>query len=763
MRAGAKFLLLLMAFSGVASVSFASTTVYVPAVTGDGDGLMAKLTVSLTTATSPGNGEIYTSVSTRTGVDTQNSEKIANRYSEAFTGRDLDDYDIFFRIDTNAYQIDGPSAGAAMTIALIAEVQNRAVPENVTITGTINDSGVIGPVRGIYQKAVASSNSGMKLFVIPQGEAVQRATVTERVNGQDTEVTKDVNLLEYAPENLDLVVAEAATVKEALQIIEAGPDLNKIKAIERTPLPEFSAAPLVLPERFATFKEFSQELVESASAKVVKSEKLAENAEYYNQDLLETAKSLNNRAKTLLDQANEFLGKNYLYTGANFAFLALTSASQAEAILEHQSIITDNSSQFEEVLQQQSDRCSDLLKRLGARGVGREDADWVIGAQQRTLWACNNVNELKSAPAEVVVIGGQKIDITLPLDRLEKLMMASAWMDSAESMLSKAAKTSVSKKVSEESVAGLARKQSITIEDLLVARDCTPQDYESPLCEINAKELFTRYYKCSIDAKAKNWNAASIYCASVAKSALESDNLQNQIKNIDADVLGVAEAVESQLEEIREEIEGSPTTFAFVFWQHSKYLGSAARFHLQNGDAAQASGELSSSVLILHMSKNLANDSLQMFSASGIAPLAPGQEGKGLNTKLEVIEREPELSVIAGVLLGVLIVILAAIIIVVLRQGGLEPGHYGRGRERKRLERSEARKEPEYNKEHLERVKQLHSRPASAMTNQASESRTKTIKAALKKAEEDYHFGRINTIRFEKLKAKYETMMRDFK
>jgi hypothetical protein len=66
-------------------------------------------------------------------------------------------------------RIDGPSAGALMTIAVMAATRGDTVRADATMTGTINPDGMIGPVGGIVQKLEAAAKFGKKLVLIPIG------------------------------------------------------------------------------------------------------------------------------------------------------------------------------------------------------------------------------------------------------------------------------------------------------------------------------------------------------------------------------------------------------------------------------------------------------------------------------------------------------------------------------------------------------------------------------------------------------------------
>jgi hypothetical protein len=73
------------------------------------------------------------------------------------------DYDVSGRID-------GPSAGALMTVGLLALIRGDKIKKGVTMTGSINPDGTIGPVGGIPYKVDGAKKAKAKLMLIPLGQ-----------------------------------------------------------------------------------------------------------------------------------------------------------------------------------------------------------------------------------------------------------------------------------------------------------------------------------------------------------------------------------------------------------------------------------------------------------------------------------------------------------------------------------------------------------------------------------------------------------------
>jgi PDZ domain-containing protein len=78
------------------------------------------------------------------------------------------DFPVDISIDTS--DIGGPSAGLAMTLAIIDELSpgNLTGGKRVATTGTISSDGEVGPIGGIEQKTVAARSAGADLFLVPK-------------------------------------------------------------------------------------------------------------------------------------------------------------------------------------------------------------------------------------------------------------------------------------------------------------------------------------------------------------------------------------------------------------------------------------------------------------------------------------------------------------------------------------------------------------------------------------------------------------------
>ncbi len=86
--------------------------------------------------------------------------------SALITGQPMSKWRISYDV---AGRIDGPSAGGLMTATVLAAILGRHLLPKVTMTGTINPDGTIGPVGGIYHKLDGAKKVGMTKVLIPAG------------------------------------------------------------------------------------------------------------------------------------------------------------------------------------------------------------------------------------------------------------------------------------------------------------------------------------------------------------------------------------------------------------------------------------------------------------------------------------------------------------------------------------------------------------------------------------------------------------------
>lgn len=171
----------------------------------------------------PGQGRILVQTTPLMGIVFQDAANTAVYVAQNKTGVSLAGSDVIFSIEAEHQisSVDGPSAGALMTLVMISALKNQPLDPFVTLTGTIDKDGHIGAVGGVIEKATAAQENKKTRFLIPKenSELVQYTTkrtsygglvlverVPERISAQDY-IQKNVGITVTVVDSIDDVIA----------------------------------------------------------------------------------------------------------------------------------------------------------------------------------------------------------------------------------------------------------------------------------------------------------------------------------------------------------------------------------------------------------------------------------------------------------------------------------------------------------------------------------------------------------------------------
>jgi ATP-dependent Lon protease len=123
--------------------------------------------------------------------------------------------DLHLHVPAGAIPKDGPSAGVTMATAIVSAARGVPVANDVAMTGEITLSGLVLPVGGIREKAMAARRYGIKTMVLPKLNEPDLAELPEEVRREMKFVP--VTTLEEA-----LAVALPGSVPVGVAVGDAG-------------------------------------------------------------------------------------------------------------------------------------------------------------------------------------------------------------------------------------------------------------------------------------------------------------------------------------------------------------------------------------------------------------------------------------------------------------------------------------------------------------------------------------------------------------
>lgn len=230
--------------------------------------------------------------------------------SSLLTGHRITDYEFTFK--SYGYS-DGPSAGMLTTAALLALINNVAVREDTTMTGTINPDGTCGPVGGIPFKMEAAAKAGLKRFGYPTGSRL------------DSDKTGEVDLKEKA-RSLGMEAREIDDVYEAYEWL-TGKVLHRSRNIEMDEMDiPISSNNRLRADLTTTLTDLKAQIQRLPSISMM-NERLKKQSGYYSQDTI----NLRNMLGKFANDIDTYLSDGEIAA----AYLNLQRALMTARMLEH--------------------------------------------------------------------------------------------------------------------------------------------------------------------------------------------------------------------------------------------------------------------------------------------------------------------------------------------------------------------------------------------------------------------------------------------
>ncbi len=139
--------------------------------------------------------------------------------------------DIHIHVPDGATPKDGPSAGAAMTTAMVSALTGIPVRADVAMTGEITLRGEVTAIGGLKEKLLAALRGGIKTVIIPEENVKDLAEIPDNVKeGLEIVPVKWIDkVLQLALERLPTPLAEEDLAAAAAAGTSAGGTVEAIK------------------------------------------------------------------------------------------------------------------------------------------------------------------------------------------------------------------------------------------------------------------------------------------------------------------------------------------------------------------------------------------------------------------------------------------------------------------------------------------------------------------------------------------------------
>ena len=89
--------------------------------------------------------------------------------------------DLHLHVPAGSIPKDGPSAGLAMTMAMLSLLSGKPVPASLAMTGEITLRGKVMQVGGIKEKVLAAARAGIKHIILPKGNERHFEEIPEEI------------------------------------------------------------------------------------------------------------------------------------------------------------------------------------------------------------------------------------------------------------------------------------------------------------------------------------------------------------------------------------------------------------------------------------------------------------------------------------------------------------------------------------------------------------------------------------------------------
>lgn len=117
----------------------------------------------------------------RESVDAAYSYVRARAHALKIDNDEFKDSDIHIHFPAGAIPKDGPSAGAAVTLAIASVLSRRAVRRDLALTGEVTLRGKVLEIGGVKEKVLAAYRAGLRQIILPKSNEKDLRDIPEEV------------------------------------------------------------------------------------------------------------------------------------------------------------------------------------------------------------------------------------------------------------------------------------------------------------------------------------------------------------------------------------------------------------------------------------------------------------------------------------------------------------------------------------------------------------------------------------------------------
>jgi len=642
-------LFFLLAFSASVLAVVQESSMKIFAVTSEGQGLSADLILKIT----DGSGKVWSSVTPLVGTTTQNAEIAAVNIAKNYSS-EVESYDYLFEIKSEASLVEGPSAGSAMALLVVSALKDKKIPREVGMTGTIAEDGSIGPVGGVFEKSQEAANIGIKLFMIPRGEARQTVKLPSGV--------QNISLPDYALKEWGMKVVEVSNLDESFKLAFSNIekiDINKSqKAAELvfTPQPIMQASSLQpLQKLTKNYLAETKELINSARNSL--STTLITDTSIINgllSQLGDTEDALN-EAQTLYDN-------NYLYSAANYTFLARVNALTIKDIADNPSILSENSTVLKLKIDSLKEKVQALEEEL-SKAIPIDNIEWFAASQQRLVWARVNLEQLSQPETVIIINGVQQGSDEAVVKKIQDFEFAQAWFDIATSFYNFGKNS--------EAFARPNDFFKTELNDYIVQAENGLTILESQ----DNEDISRRLASAKIEREFK-WYLGGVFDS---VSALALINAERELEGKDSNALEAM--LDSKIKSLSAELNdlNFEPVWANLYLDHARYYLNGARFYYANAQGSRAAEMLKSGIGVVFLAESNLQAAKQAFAHYSSIPEEElvRLPNRNLGVNVKITQQQNEFLFYAVIILSAGLVFAIILIVVMVRKkpGGASEVH----------------------------------------------------------------------------------------